>query len=66
MRDGLRHLRGMSFPATLAAPSLDDFALIARAAFDDLPEPFRQMAGARRLTHERTDMCEARDVAQCC
>ncbi len=35
----------MRFPATLAAPSLDDFAAIARAAFDDLPEPFRQMAG---------------------
>lgn len=35
----------MSFPATLAAPSLDDFAAIARAAFDTLPEPFRQLAG---------------------
>lgn len=35
----------MTFPAALAAPSLDDFALIARAAFDALPEPFRQLAG---------------------
>jgi predicted Zn-dependent protease with MMP-like domain len=29
----------------LAAPSLDDFALIAREAFDALPDPFRQLAG---------------------
>ena len=35
----------MSFPAALTAPSLDDFAVIARAAFDALPEPFRQLAG---------------------
>lgn len=35
----------MSFPAALAAPSLDDFTTIARAAFDALPEPFRQLAG---------------------
>ena len=35
----------MSFPAALVAPSLDDFALIARAAFDALPNPFRDLAG---------------------
>lgn len=28
-----------------AAPSLDDFAAMARRAFDALPEPFRQAAG---------------------
>ena len=28
-----------------AAPSLDDFALLAQAAFDGLPEPFRKLAG---------------------
>ncbi|MBU1325714.1 MAG: metallopeptidase family protein [Alphaproteobacteria bacterium] len=28
-----------------AAPSLDDFAALARAAFDALPEPFRGLAG---------------------
>lgn len=28
-----------------AAPSLDDFAIVARAAFDALPEPFRSAAG---------------------
>lgn len=28
-----------------AAPSLDDFAAMARAAFDALPEPFRSAAG---------------------
>ena len=27
------------------APSLDDFARLARAAFDDLPDPFRTLAG---------------------
>lgn len=27
------------------APSLDDFATLAQAAFDDLPEPFRGLAG---------------------
>ncbi|MBX9576077.1 MAG: metallopeptidase family protein [Caulobacteraceae bacterium] len=27
------------------APSLDDFAALARAAFDALPEPFRGLAG---------------------
>jgi predicted Zn-dependent protease with MMP-like domain len=27
------------------APSLDDFAAVARAAFDALPEPFRSAAG---------------------
>jgi len=35
----------MTFPAGALAPSLDDFALIARAAFDALPDPFRQLAG---------------------
>ena len=35
----------MSFPAALAAPSLDDFAILAKAALDSLPEPFRQLAG---------------------
>jgi predicted Zn-dependent protease with MMP-like domain len=35
----------MTFPADTLAPSLDDFARIARAAFDDLPDPFRQLAG---------------------
>jgi predicted Zn-dependent protease with MMP-like domain len=29
----------------VAAPSLDDFARLAKAAFDALPEPFRQLAG---------------------
>lgn len=28
-----------------AAPSLDDFAALARAAFDALPEPFKSLAG---------------------
>lgn len=27
------------------APSLDDFARLARAAFEDLPDPFRTLAG---------------------
>ena len=27
------------------APSLDDFALLAKQAFDDLPAEFRQLAG---------------------
>jgi predicted Zn-dependent protease with MMP-like domain len=27
------------------APSLDDFAILARAAFDALPQPFRELAG---------------------
>jgi predicted Zn-dependent protease with MMP-like domain len=27
------------------APSLEDFARLARAAFDDLPEPFKGLAG---------------------
>ena len=27
------------------APSLDEFARLARAAFDDLPDPFRTLAG---------------------
>ena len=35
----------MTFPTGAAAPSLDDFAAIARAAFDALPEVFRRMAG---------------------
>ena len=37
----------MNTPASLdqVAPSLDDFARLARAAFDALPEPFRQAAG---------------------
>ena len=30
---------------TQTAPSLDDFARLARAAFDDLPDPFRTLAG---------------------
>ena len=30
---------------TQLAPSLDDFARLARAAFDALPEPFRSLAG---------------------
>jgi predicted Zn-dependent protease with MMP-like domain len=28
-----------------AAPSLDDFAALARAAFDALPQPFKGLAG---------------------
>jgi predicted Zn-dependent protease with MMP-like domain len=40
-----RHLRRMTFPADALAPSLDDFARIARTAFDALPDPFRQLAG---------------------
>ena len=28
-----------------AAPSLDDFARLAQAAFDALPQPFRKLAG---------------------
>ena len=37
----------MNTPASLdqVATSLDDFARLARAAFDALPEPFRQAAG---------------------
>ena len=35
----------MTFPADALAPSLDDFARIARTAFDALPDPFRQLAG---------------------
>lgn len=35
----------MTFPSHSAAPSLDDFAVIARAAFETLPHPFREMAG---------------------
>jgi predicted Zn-dependent protease with MMP-like domain len=35
----------MTFLSGAAAPSLDDFAAIARAAFDDLPQPFRELAG---------------------
>ena len=37
----------MNTPASLdqVAPSLDDFARLARAAFDALPEPFRKAAG---------------------
>lgn len=27
------------------APSLDDFAILAKAAFDALPQPFRKLAG---------------------
>lgn len=30
---------------TQTAPSLDDFARLAREAFDRLPEPFRSLAG---------------------
>ncbi|MBI1404640.1 MAG: hypothetical protein GC145_00770 [Caulobacter sp.] len=29
---------------TAAAPSLDDFAVLAQAAFEALPEPFRRLA----------------------
>ena len=29
----------------VAAPSLDDFARLAQAAFDALPQPFRKLAG---------------------
>ena len=29
----------------ISAPSLDDFARLAKSAFDALPEPFRQLAG---------------------
>ncbi|MFZ4606263.1 MAG: metallopeptidase family protein [Caulobacter sp.] len=35
----------MSFPPAALAPSLDDFAAIARSAFDALPDPFRRLAG---------------------
>ena len=35
----------MSFPPGALAPSLDDFATIARAAYDALPDPFRRLAG---------------------
>ena len=35
----------MAFPPHAAAPSLDDFAVIARIAFDALPDPIRAMAG---------------------
>jgi predicted Zn-dependent protease with MMP-like domain len=31
--------------AEIAAPSLDDFAALAREAFDTLPDPFRRLAG---------------------
>jgi predicted Zn-dependent protease with MMP-like domain len=30
--------------AALAAPSIDDFEIIARKAFEDLPEPFKGLA----------------------
>ena len=29
----------------ISAPSLDDFARLAKSAFDALPQPFRQLAG---------------------
>ena len=35
----------MRYPADAKAPSLDDFADIARGAFDALPDTFRGMAG---------------------
>lgn len=35
----------MSFPPGALAPSLDDFAAIARSAYDALPDPFRRLAG---------------------
>lgn len=35
----------MSFPTGARAPSLDDFAMIAGAAFAALPQPFRDLAG---------------------
>ena len=34
----------MSFPPATIAPSIDDFAAIAEAAFTALPEPFRGFA----------------------
>ncbi|MDP1630178.1 MAG: metallopeptidase family protein [Caulobacter sp.] len=34
----------MTFPAAATAPSLDDFAAIAEAAFATLPHPFRGLA----------------------
>jgi predicted Zn-dependent protease with MMP-like domain len=35
-----------------AAPSLDDFAALAEAAFAALPQPFRRLAGDVRMTVE--------------
>ena len=35
----------MRYPEDAKAPSLDDFADIARGAFDALPDTFRSMAG---------------------
>jgi predicted Zn-dependent protease with MMP-like domain len=35
-----------------AAPSLDDFAALARTAFDALPQPFRGLAGDVRMQIE--------------
>jgi len=35
----------MTFPSAATAPSLDDFATLAEAAFEALPALFRQMAG---------------------
>lgn len=35
----------MSGPGAAHAPSLDDFAVIAEAAFRALPDPFRRLAG---------------------
>ena len=35
----------MRYPEDAKAPSLDDFAAIARGAFDALPDTFRGMAG---------------------
>lgn len=32
--------------STLAAPSLDEFELLARTAYDNLPETFRALAGS--------------------
>ena len=36
----------------LAAPSLDDFAALAGAAFATLPQPFRRLAGEVRMVVE--------------
>jgi len=42
----------MSDWTPLPAPSLDDFAALARQAFDALPEPFRGLAGEVRMRVE--------------
>ena len=40
-----RHICPMTDWTNAAAPSLDDFARLAQVAFDELPEPFRGLAG---------------------